>query len=99
MLYPMDGPMQKIFRAIVRGRVQGVLYRDFAQRKARALGLTGTVQNLKDGTVEIYAQGDEKKLKEYLEKLKRGSLFSKVQSIEVVWQETEKEREDFVILY
>ncbi|MBI5003983.1 acylphosphatase [Candidatus Kaiserbacteria bacterium] len=95
----MEGPTQKIFRAIVKGRVQGVLYRDFAQRKARALGLTGTVQNLRDGSIEIFAQGDEKKLKEFLEKLKRGSLFSKVESIEVAWQETDRERDDFVILY
>lgn len=95
----MDGPTQKIFRAIVHGRVQNVLYRDFAQRKARALELTGTVQNLRDGTVEIYAQGDEKRLKEFLEQLKRGSFFSKVESIDVVWQETGTERSDFVILY
>ncbi|MBM3261471.1 acylphosphatase [Candidatus Kaiserbacteria bacterium] len=95
----MEGAAEKIFRAVVHGRVQGVLYRDFAQRKARSLGLTGTVQNLTDGTVEIYAQGDEKKLKEFLEKLKKGSLFSKVESIDVVWQDTTTHKDDFVILY
>jgi len=95
----MDGLTQKIFRAIVRGRVQGVLYRDFARSKARALGIVGTVENLKDGSVEIYAQGDEKKLQQFLEKLKRGSFFSKVESIEVAWQETNTQREDFVIVY
>jgi len=95
----MEGSTQKIFRAIVHGRVQGVLYRDFAQRKARSLELVGTVQNLRDGTVEIYAQGDEKKLKEFLDQLKRGSFFSKVESIEAVWQETETQRDDFIILY
>ena len=42
---------------IVHGRVQGVFYRDSTMRKARALGLTGTVRNMPDGTVQIVAQG------------------------------------------
>ena len=42
---------------IVHGRVQGVFYRDSTMRKARELGLDGTVRNLPEGTVEIVAQG------------------------------------------
>jgi acylphosphatase len=42
---------------IVHGRVQGVFYRDSTMRKARELGLTGTVRNLPEGSVEIVAQG------------------------------------------
>ena len=37
--------------------VQGVGYRFFATRLAHRLGLTGYVQNLRDGRVEVYAIG------------------------------------------
>ena len=40
-------------RWIVRGRVQGVGFRYFAQRAAAELGLTGYVRNLDDGRVEV----------------------------------------------
>jgi len=44
-------------RFIVRGVVQGVGFRWFVVRKARALGLTGYVRNVGDGTVEVVADG------------------------------------------
>jgi len=46
----------------VRGRVQGVGYRYFAQKAATGLGLTGYARNLDDGRVEVYAVGTEEKL-------------------------------------
>ena len=44
-------------RYVVSGLVQGVGFRWTAQRVARSLGITGTVRNLPDGTVEIEAHG------------------------------------------
>ena len=76
-----------------------VMYRDFAQRKARGLGIVGTVQNLRDGTVEVSAQGTPEALDKYLEKLKRGSLLSRVDRIDIEWQNVTLSRDDFVILY
>jgi acylphosphatase len=42
---------------IVRGRVQGVGFRDATQNRAIALNLVGLVRNLNDGSVEAYARG------------------------------------------
>ena len=43
---------------LVRGRVQGVGYRDYAQRVADTLGVTGYVRNLDDGQVAGAPDGD-----------------------------------------
>lgn len=48
--------------AIVRGTVQGVGFRYTTRRLALEIGLKGTVQNLRDGTVEIYAQGTKSQI-------------------------------------
>ncbi|CAD7930413.1 unnamed protein product [Amoebophrya sp. A25] len=41
----------------VTGKVQGVYYRDTTKKKAESLGLVGAAWNLKDGRVEIIAEG------------------------------------------
>ncbi len=71
--------------AIIHGRVQMVMYRDFTQRSGKKLGLTGTVQNLSDGTVKVIAQGEKVKLEELLLRLKKGSLLSRVDRVEETW--------------
>jgi acylphosphatase len=44
-------------RAVVRGRVQGVGFRDATVRRARSLGVLGWVRNREDGAVEVHAEG------------------------------------------
>jgi acylphosphatase len=44
-------------RAVVAGRVQGVWFRESCRHEAERLGVTGWVHNLRDGSVEIEAQG------------------------------------------
>ena len=60
----MAGKRVAARRWFVRGRVQGVGYRYFAQEAAMALGLAGDARNLDDGRVEVYAAGPETKLAE-----------------------------------
>ena len=56
--------MDKMVRKhiIFYGRVQGVDFRYYSVYKARALGLTGWVRNLYDGTVEMEVQGKESEI-------------------------------------
>ena len=91
--------MKKRLRATITGRVQMVMYRDFAQRKARRLGLVGTVQNMKDGSVAVVAEGDEVALGQYIEFLNKGSILSKVKNVRIEWLEASGEFGDFLIVY
>ena len=91
--------MREEIRCIISGRVQMVMYRDFAQRKARSIGIVGTVENLDDGTVEVIAQGTPDELKQYIEKLNEGSILSKVQDVAVEWRSGVPRFEDFTIKY
>ncbi len=69
-------------RYFVRGRVQGVGYRYFAQHAATALGLRGYVRNLDDGRVEVYAAGSKEKLSELAGLLYQGPRWSDVRGVE-----------------
>jgi acylphosphatase len=75
------------------------MYRDFAARAARHLGITGTARNLTDGAVEIIAQGESTALASYVEKLNHGPLLSKVEHIDVAWRELKEVIDGFSILY
>lgn len=70
-------------RIIVRGFVQGVFYRLHARKKALSLGLEGSLKNLRDGSVEIFAQGNEKDVDALVEWCRRGPAAAKVDSVEV----------------
>lgn len=67
--------------SIVRGQVQGVCFRATTQHHAQKLGLVGTVKNLADGTVEIYAQGERELLEKLLSALKSDAGFARVDGI------------------
>jgi acylphosphatase len=69
-------------RWFVRGRVQGVGYRYFAQRAAVELGLTGYTRNLDDGRVEVYAVGPADRLDELAGMLHRGPRWADVRGVE-----------------
>jgi acylphosphatase len=53
-----NSPQQRVARhAVVAGRVQGVWFRDSVRRIAEARGVVGWARNLRDGTVEVWAEG------------------------------------------
>jgi|GEM_PF-4381849 len=59
----------KTYHFIIKGEVQGVGYRITAYLNATRLGINGSVKNLPNDNVEVFAQGDEKvidKFKKYL---------------------------------
>jgi acylphosphatase len=80
--------MAKELRVLrIHGKVQGVGYRFFATRVARRLGLKGTIQNLRDGSVEALVEGEKKTIDEWIEELKEGPRYAEVSRID---QETKE---------
>jgi len=69
-------------RWFIRGRVQGVGYRYFAQHAADNLGLTGYARNLDDGRVEVYAVGPREQLSQLAGLLYNGPRWSDVRGVE-----------------
>ena len=70
-------------RAIVSGRVQGVFYRASTVDAARTRNLTGWVQNLTDGRVELEAEGDEAAVQDLIAWCRVGPPSARVDSVEV----------------
>ena len=70
---------------IVEGRVQGVGYRNYAQRRAASLGLDGFVMNLKDGRVRARCEGPRPVIEEFIRDLGKGPPLSLVEHVTVRW--------------
>src|SRR5690349_6884897 len=84
--------------ALVSGQVQGVGFRLWAQRRARALGLTGYVRNLNDGSVEVVGEGSQAALEQYLMALRRGPESAEVRAVLAQWAPCAGESDRFDIL-
>jgi acylphosphatase len=74
-------------RVLVSGRVQGVGFRNFAARYGNALKLTGRVKNLHDGSVEVIAEGKRKEISEYIDLLKKGPIWARIDNMLIDWQQ------------
>ena len=83
-------------RAVVRGEVQGVGFRDATVRRARALDLAGWVRNGEHGTVEVHAEGAERAVDELVAFLRVGPPYARVSAVEVS-QATVEGHEQFAI--
>ena len=76
-----------IVHVVIRGRVQGVGFRWFAQREARRLDVHGFVRNRADGAVEVEAEGDRASLERLVEALRLGPRSARVTDVDAHWSE------------
>ena len=75
--------MEKTVCIRVRGKVQGVYYRQSTKEKARSLDIKGKVSNLPDDSVEIIATGNESSLNELINWCSIGPPSAIVSNIDV----------------
>ena len=83
----MGEPLAAV-RAVVRGRVQGIGFRDYVLNRAGFLGLSGYVCNLPDGrSVEVVAEGVRPDIEQLLDYLREGPRMSRVDAVDAEWGE------------
>ncbi len=83
---------------LVRGRVQGVFFRDYTRAQAEKRQLGGWVRNLPDMSVEAVFEGAPRNVEAMLDWLKEGSPLAAVDSLTVTEQAPAGET-GFVIRY
>lgn len=66
----------------IRGKVQGVFFRESSRQEASRLGLTGWVRNRDDGSVEAVAEGEPAALEEFIRWCHRGPQAARVTDVE-----------------
>ena len=86
-------------RALVSGRVQHVGYRYWAWEQAERLGLTGNVENLFDGRVEVVFQGKPENVNEMKERLRKGPPMAIVRQVIFYRERVDDEESCFAPVY
>jgi acylphosphatase len=74
--------MEQVIRLLVKGRVQGVGFRAFAESTARRLGVAGWARNLPTGDVEILARVTPENRQSFLDAIRRGPQLSRVDDVQ-----------------
>lgn len=76
--------MQVARKFLIRGDVQGVGYRYFAQRAAAKHQVVGYVRNCPDGSVEAFAEGPASSIEDFKHDLATGPQWAIVDQVEEI---------------
>lgn len=87
----------KLITASIFGRVQGVGYRYFVLNAVRCTSIKGYVQNQRNGSVLVVAEGNKKQLDILIEELKLGPSTGRVDRCCVQWASSEGVFDDFQV--
>ncbi|MCS6956591.1 MAG: acylphosphatase [Patescibacteria group bacterium] len=97
--------MLKQAHLYIKGEVIGVGFRAWTKIQAKIIGVSGWVRNVynrpdifgENGGVEVLIQADEEKVNKMIEMLKIGSPVSRVDDVEVYFQEPKEVFDGFEI--
>jgi acylphosphatase len=76
-------------RVTVRGRVQGVFFRETVRRRALSARVTGWIRNNPDGTVEAVFEGEPHAVERLVDFCREGPRGARVEWVDVVSEEPE----------
>ncbi len=84
---------------IISGRVQGVFFRAFVKKKAEQLGLSGWVRNNPDGTVEVIANGNLRKLHALVQACQKGPEGAHVDDVKAEYGKAKETFDGFEMMH
>jgi acylphosphatase len=87
----------KRVQVVISGRVQGVAFRAYCQRRATELGVTGWVRNLWNGSVEALFEGTDDAVDAMLQWCRRGPSSAVVTGVEITEPEPGPPHRSFYI--
>lgn len=93
------GQQVEAYVVLISGRVQGVGFRWFSEKEARARDVCGYVRNLPDGHVEVFAQGDESTLTSFCERLRAGPGAARVDEFDMMPVSVDAELTSFSVRF
>lgn len=83
----------------IKGKVQGVYFRQNLRIVSKRHKVNGWVRNLKDGRVEAVLEGEEMNISEVIEWCHAGSAEAKVDDVKVEYEPYKGEFSNFTVLY
>jgi len=89
--------MLKQVHIYIKGDVTGVGFRAWTKIQAKIIGVTGWIRNKEEGFIEAQIQGDEDKVNQIIELIKKGPPISHVSDIQLFWQEPKEIFDGFEI--
>jgi acylphosphatase len=89
----------KTYHYLVKGIVQGVFFRYHTKEAAQKLNITGTVQNLYNGDVEVYCQGQPADIQAFENFLREGPPAATVNELIKEESDSSQQYRTFDVLY
>ena len=86
-------------RLFIKGRVQGVWFRDSTRQEALRLDVTGWTRNVPDGRVEVLAEGPAEKVRSLIDWCHQGPPLARVDRVEEALEEWNGEFKSFNIVF
>lgn len=84
---------------VISGDVQGIGFRAWVRRWARERDIVGWVKNREDGSLEVVAEGEKKKLEKLIMDCHDGPDIAMVESVDATWEEPTSEFVEFEVVY
>lgn len=91
--------MKRRVHVFYSGRVQGVGFRMTAEEIAQEMHVMGWVKNLRDGRVELVAEGPEDTLERFLKAVRASAMKNFIHHMEISWSHPTDAFDEFEIRY
>ena len=91
--------MKSRVHIVVSGKVQQVFFRHYTKEAADDMSIYGWVRNLRNGDVELVAEGYKADLDRFVEMVRKGSPFAIIRDMRAEWSDYRGEFDRFIVRF